>query len=283
MSESLKAAVLSAVLRLLQPLVRLLLDAGVGVGEFQQLAKRAYVRVARDRSDEAKPNISRIAVLTGITRAEVASILAEPGDAPPPPDRGAHRAERVLQGWWQDPEFIGPAGKPLALPLRGKRRSFAALVQRYAGDPRVATLLDELVKAKAVRRTAEDHIEVLSKTFNTARWDADGVANIGERVYGLLDTLVHNLKHPTRPRFERLVVNTRLDPKYVPLLVRDLTQHTDVLADALQDALTGSDRTLEPRREAQDAHILGIGFYLIEQPTVIPADPSAPAMRRAKH
>ena len=149
------------------------------------------------------------------------------------------------------------------LPLRGKRRSFAALVQRYAGEPRVATLLEELVKAKAVRRTSDDRIEALSKTYNTARWDAQGIANIGERVHGLLDTLVHNLKHPTRPRFERLVVNTRLDPKFVPLLVRDLTQHTDVLADALQDALSGADRTLEPTREDQDAHILGIGFYLL--------------------
>ena len=53
MSESLKGAVRSAVLRLLHPLARLLLQAGVGVGEFTSLAKIAYVRAAVAQGKEA--------------------------------------------------------------------------------------------------------------------------------------------------------------------------------------------------------------------------------------
>jgi len=67
-SETVKAAVMHAVLRLLEPLVRLLLEAGIGVGEFNKLAKMAYARAARDAAPEARPNLSRIAVLTGIPR-----------------------------------------------------------------------------------------------------------------------------------------------------------------------------------------------------------------------
>ena len=55
MSETVKAAVMRAVLRLLEPLVRLLLEAGIGVGEFNKLAKMAYARAARDAQAGGDP------------------------------------------------------------------------------------------------------------------------------------------------------------------------------------------------------------------------------------
>jgi len=118
-SETVKAAVLRAVLRLLEPLVRLLLEAGVGVGEFNQLAKIAYTRAARDAVPEARPNISRIAVLTGIPRSEVAEILRRPEEYRADPERGLQRAERVLQGWWKDADFCDRNGEPAKLPYGG--------------------------------------------------------------------------------------------------------------------------------------------------------------------
>ncbi len=278
MSETVKAAVLRAVLRLLEPLVRLLLEAGVGVGEFSQLAKIAYTRAARDAAPEARPNISRIAILTGIPRSEVAEILRRPEEYRTDPERGVQRAERVLQGWWKDADFCDSNGEPLKLPLRGPRRSFAALVKRYAGDPRVRTLLKELLRVKAVRRLPDRHVEVLSRTFVTARWDNTGIEIVGERVRDLLDTLVYNLKHPSRPRYARFVVNAQVDPRYVPLLLRDISQQSEVLADSFQDALNDPDRIVRPARSAQDAHRISIGIFVAEEPTLVePPSASAPA------
>ena len=237
MSETVKAAVMRAVLRLLEPLVRLLLEAGIGVGEFNKLAKMAYARAARDAQAEATPNISRIAVLTGIPRGEVGEILRRPEEYRAEPERGVQRAERVLQGWWKDADFCDPNGEPSRLPLRGPRRSFAALVKRYAGDPRVLTLLKELLRVKAVRRLPDGKLEVLSRTFVTARWDNAGIEMVGDRVRDLLDTLVYNLKHPSSPRYARFIVNSEVDPRFVPLLLRDITQQSEVLADTFQDAL----------------------------------------------
>src|SRR5215469_17665859 len=102
MSESLKRAVRTAMLRLLAPLAELLLDAGIGVGEFASLVKLAYVRAAERRvgaGRDGRPNASRIAVLTGLTRVDVAAILkSAEGEPPPSSDRGRQRAERVLSG-----------------------------------------------------------------------------------------------------------------------------------------------------------------------------------------
>src|SRR5215471_10440626 len=121
MSESLKAAVRAAVLRLLDPLVRWLMKAGVGIGDLIPLVKIAYVRAAREQgltsgTDLVRPNTSRIAVLTGLTRREVRSILAAATEEPVH-DRGRQRAERVLAGWWNDPSFQDSLGRPAALPL----------------------------------------------------------------------------------------------------------------------------------------------------------------------
>ena len=40
MSESLKSAVRAAILRLLNPLVRVLMQAGIGIGEFTSLVRK---------------------------------------------------------------------------------------------------------------------------------------------------------------------------------------------------------------------------------------------------
>ena len=269
MSETVKAAVMRAVLRLLEPLVRLLLEAGIGVGEFNKLAKMAYARAARDAQAEATPNISRIAVLTGIPRGEVGEILRRPEEYRAEPERGVQRAERVLQGWWKDADFCDPNGEPARLPLRGPRRSFAALVKRYAGDPRVLTLLKELLRVKAVRRLPDGKLEVLSRTFVTARWDNAGIEMVGDRVRDLLDTLVYNLKHPSSPRYARFIVNSEVDPRYVPLLLRDITQQSEVLADTFQDALNDPERIVRPARSAQDAHRISIGIFVTEEPTLV--------------
>jgi len=271
MSESLKAAIQAAVLRLLDPLVKWLLEAGIGVGDFLRLAKIAYVRAAREQgrasgAEQQRPNASRIAVVTGLTRAEVASLLAA-GEAERPQDWGRQRAERVLSGWWNDPAFQDPSGTPATLPVRGSRRSFAALVERYSGERwRVATILAELLRVKAVRRLPNGHIQALSRTYATVRWDSDGVAAFGEQLSEHCATLLHNLKFPSRPRYVRRVVNAQLDPRYVPMLVRDIEQQTDALADSLDDALNDPKQTLPGKPDKTGATSLGIAFYVFEAP-----------------
>ena len=268
MTEPLKAAIQAAVLRLLDPLVRWLLEAGMGVGDLLTLTKIAYVRAARDQGLESgaeqRPNASRIAVVTGLTRVEVASILAS-GAADRPHDRGRQRAERVLSGWWNDSEFQDTSGRPAILSVRGNRRSFAALVQRYSGERwRVATILDELLRVKAVRRLANGRLEALSRTYATVRWDPDGVTAFGEQLNEHCATLLHNLKFPARPRYVRRVLNAQLDPRYVPMLVRDLEQQADALADSVDDALNDPKQTLPGESGVTGANSVGLALYVFE-------------------
>jgi hypothetical protein len=207
-----------------------------------------------------KPNVSRIAVLTGLTRVEVAAILKEP--APPAAiTRGRQRAERVLAGWWNDPQFQTPSGKPAILAISGRRRSFAALCRRYSGAVEPARVLEELVRVKAVRRVPGDHVEVLSRTYATVRWSPAGIEAAGAQLAELCATLAHNLRDPSRPLFVRRILNARLKPEYAPLVRRDLEDEASSFIDALDDTLNDP---LHTARERADATQLGMAVYLFE-------------------
>jgi uncharacterized protein DUF6502 len=275
--ESVKAAINGAILRMLGPVVRLLLAAGVGVGDFMAFAKVAYVRAARDegreRRGEVRPNASRIAVVTGLTRGEVAAMLASDTDERRTSDRGRHRADRVLSGWWNDPDFQNPEGDAAVLLLSGSRRSFKDLVKRYSNEPRVTPILDELLRVNAVKKLPDGSLKALSRTYATVRWNPDGIASLGEQLAEHCGTLLHNLEHPGEPRLVRRIVNAQLDPLYRPMLVRDIQEQLDAAAESIDDALNDRRATVTPARGGREAVRLGVAMYVFEEPVILERTP----------
>jgi len=274
MSDSLKSAILLMLARVLDPLVRMMLEAGIGIGEFVTVAKSAYVRAAREEGRRAggevqRPNASRISVVTGLTRLEVASILAAGDAGPVAPDRGRQRAERVLAGWWNDSDFHDEHGAPAALPMRGARRSFQALVRLYSGERwRSVTILDELLRVKAARQLPDGRIKALSRSYATVRWDPEGITSVGEQLAEHCETLLHNLRDPGHPRFVGRVVNSRVDPRYVPVLLRDLRESAEVFVKSHDSSLNFVGHTLSEERTASRASgppmCLGVTLYIFE-------------------
>jgi len=73
MSDDIQRQILGAFLVVLKPIARILLRFGIGFREFSEIAKTAFVDVAStDFGIRGRPtNISRVAVMTGLTRKEV--------------------------------------------------------------------------------------------------------------------------------------------------------------------------------------------------------------------
>jgi len=152
MTQNINKSLSAAILHLLRPLARVLLRHGVSYGTFADLAKWVFVDVA-DREFNVsgkKQTTSRVSVLTGLSRKEVARVQAI--DAP---DDEAivqqyNRAARVISGWVRDAAFNDFDGNPALLPFEGDK-SFASLVKAYSGDMPARAILDELLRVKAVR------------------------------------------------------------------------------------------------------------------------------------
>lgn len=273
-TDNVKSAALRAVQQALEPLAGLLQEAGLGVGDCYAVLKRAFVASALHEGDaHRKPNVSRIAAVTGLSRAEVTRILLDT-DQHREPATGTPRAARVLQGWWSDPRFVDAVGHPRKLPLLGAKPSFESLAREYSGDSSHAATLDVLLQARAVRHLPDGRLEALHRHLGQVHWSPQGLDALGERLRSHLDTLSFNLRNPSRPRYERTVQSTRVNPVYAARLIRDLTGHLDVIADSMDTEL--NDAEVTQSRGAAPAMRLGIGLYLFEsEPADTPSEPTS--------
>jgi hypothetical protein len=141
----------------LAPIATFMLQGEMSAALLVQAAKLAYIRAAVSdlQLKGAKANVSRLSVVTGMTRKEVASLLKDDVSS----SRGGrpkrlmeHRAIRVLRGWTTDPLYRNRMGRPVDLPLAGDGRNFASLVRAYGGDVTPVSVLRELERLSAVRR-----------------------------------------------------------------------------------------------------------------------------------
>ncbi len=208
MSENVKKPLLAACRHLLHPLVRILLRQGVSYGEFADAVRAAYLDIASaDLVPAGRPlTDSRLAILTGITKEEVHRIRAM--DEADGSEVGLNRIARVLQGWCQDPEYLGPYGLPLEIPFLGDGISFEQLVSTYADDVTPRALLDELLRVNAAIETDDGYVRLLNRTYVPSPLDPVGLERLGNVVNYFIDTVDFNLqkKRQGEGRFERYAI-----------------------------------------------------------------------------
>ena len=180
MPELLKQHVIQSCRYLLRPLVRFLLRHGVSWDEFGELSKDAYVYVAREEHGiQGRPtNNSRVAILTGLSRREVARVrdrllLGEDGDD----SVHGNRLSRILSGWHSDGDFTGPDGRPTDLPADGAETSFEDLLRRYAGD-----LPHGAVRKEMLQRGLIEELNDLYTMFdsNAEKYGCERIKTIGD-------------------------------------------------------------------------------------------------------
>lgn len=265
-----KQAVQDAVLRILLPLSRVLVEARVGIGEFHGLSKLAYVRAAvkeRRTRSRARPNVSRIAAATGLTRPEIATYLAQPPGVLPPIQRGRSRAESVLAGWHEDPEFLDPdTGNPASLKPKGARRSFASLVRRYSGDTSPAAIMHELIRAGAARKLEDGRIKALRSTCANLTWDVGGIEALGEEVARYIETLIHNLEHPEAPIYARHIECSQLDAQAARVVLPEIQEHADLFLESSGITLRHPRHAAKSKSARKEALKVAVSVHVYQAP-----------------
>ena len=167
MGKSTLQAITTAIARILRPLVRILLKNGISYRTFADIARSQFVEIAQKEFgvEGRKQSVSRIAVITGLTRKEVRRQL----EFSAPSDRRKsdryNRASRVVAGWRRDKEFLNSKGKPDILSVRGTGKTFQQLVTRYSGDIPYRAVLDELLKAEVVVCPDENRVKLIKQAY----------------------------------------------------------------------------------------------------------------------
>ena len=269
------SALSAALERLLRPLVQLMLRNGIAYGAFGEIAKRVYVRVAAEEERIAgrKQTVSRMAILTGLTRKEVSRLLKLP---PEPAEETAaryNRAARVITGWIRDERFLDAEGAPRPLALEGRGDTFATLVKSFSGDVPTRAILDELERVGAVKRSEDGAVCLQVRGYLPRDGEAEKLQILGTDVAGLISTIRHNLDTASDaggPKdvgvfFQRKVFYDNLSSACLPEL-RDLSaEQGQELLELLDRFMARHDMDGKPDPDGLGGHRAGIGIYYFEE------------------
>jgi len=176
-------------------MARILLRFGFGYRELSELLKTAFVEVATSEYGlRGRPtNISRVAVMTGLTRKEVRRIREKIGSGNHALTVKTTPLSEILHRWHADSEFLDSSGRPASLPFAGESGSFTSLVRRFGGDIPAGAMRTELKRVGAIEEDAEGNLRASGRTIRPRGAHEKLVTVLVHAVYPLLSTIAHNI------------------------------------------------------------------------------------------
>lgn len=276
MRSEIQNALLSALAAILRPIVRLLLQSGVGYAEFVSVAKLVFVKVATDEyMKRGRPaNYSQVSAMTGISRKEVSRIRNRPIAERWTPNMEASPVNTILHEWHFDPDFSDGAGTANSLPYEGPG-SFSELVSRYGGDIPPGAMRATLEKAGVLELGPEGPVSVSQKFFYSRQVDEDFIRGLGFSLSSLGSTLVHNATVHQRTdlsnekkrelgRFERIAFSEHLSEKGRARLKTWVDAAASRFMNEAQHAI-GENESHEVESAGTEPRTVGVSVYYFEE------------------
>lgn len=158
-----KDLLLKALPHLVRPIVKICLKHGIKLGEVLDALKRAFVAQAcmqLEQHGDAVSN-SRVTLMTGVHRTDVASIRGEERFEP----RQKHTASDVINQWRYDERFYSRRGKPRPLTFDSKTSEFAELVQSVSHSISPYTVAFELERLGMIQRARDGRVKLVTRVF----------------------------------------------------------------------------------------------------------------------
>jgi hypothetical protein len=260
--------------RILRPLFRVVLRNHMSFKAFTDIAKRAYVEVAASefRIPGKKQSISRVALLSGLTRKDVQRLLDTRDSENVPGEAGEryNRAARVVAGWVRDAEFADAEGNPRILALQEDgvdgKPTFAELVRRFSGDIPFRAILDELTRVGVVERLDNGNLRLKVRAYIPESGDTDKLNILGTDVADLVTTIDHNLQHGgDQPFFQRKVMYDNIPVEALQEFRRLSGTQAQALLERLDKWLAQYDRDTNSKSAGTGRIRTGIGIYYFEE------------------
>lgn len=251
---------------LLRPIASMMLKCGMTWKEFSDISKSSFVEVATgEYGIKGRPtNISRVSILTGISRKEIKHQRDLLQQEAPVGKGKTTDATRVLSGWHQDALYLDENSNPKMIPETGPEPSFTTLCQRYGGDIATQTMLKELVKTHAVKRTSDGNLVAISRFYRPAVHDEENLRWAVSLTRDLVETMNNNvfLDSTGVARFGRKADNERIPRNAIPEFRQYLADHGQAFLEEIDDWLT--EHVKSDGSTTKDCVRIGVGMFAIE-------------------
>jgi hypothetical protein len=211
MPDNVKTALSLSLLRLLKPLVKIMLREGLTYSHFAAIAQMAFVEsAAKDFVGKGmKSSATSVCALTGMTVPEVQAVLIEQERFESSEVlEVSNPFARVLHGWHNDRDYVGPYGFPVDLPFEGSSLSFTNLTARHVAGVSPQVVLDELRRVGAVTEVGFNVWKPLKQEYIEPSLSPENLGRMASLVESLLSTLENNTraKRDGTDLFERTMI-----------------------------------------------------------------------------
>jgi len=269
MQDKIKKQILDAFFVVLRPIAKILLRYGIGFHEFAEVAKSAFVDVATtEYGIRGRPtNISRVAVMTGLTRKEVRRLRDQVAD-------GRHSLvvkttplTTVLHRWNSEEEFLDADGRPAVLSFSGGQSSFSSLVKKFGGDIPPGAMRTELKRVQAIVEDSQGKLRAVRRVVHPNVEHEYLVMALMHSAYALLSTIAHNTDPDKKDiNWAQMTTYTRditvsNFPKLKRISLDRLTDHAKSFDDMFMAYEQLSDEELTP----ENSVAVAVGFYYFEE------------------
>jgi hypothetical protein len=265
--EALRERLLEALGKALEPVVLLLLKSGINWKDFSDIAKEKFVSVATESFGiRGRPtNLSRVAILSGLDRREVARLRDRATERCAAFQGYMSKPTQVLHAWYHDPRYLDGSGMPRDLEIEGAEGSFAELVRQYAPGIPLVAMIKELRAAGTVADIDGQRLRALKRSYVPRELNETLVRLWGSELHDLGTTIEHNLSREESglPRFDRRAISLRVDPKALPAFLEMLEREGQAFLERVDEWISAHE--LPSRVDEQGRGIrLGVGVYHIQ-------------------
>ena len=281
LNRALKTQFAAALRRLLRPLVRRMIAYGVTYPAFAQLAKQVFVEVAEAEFALAfkRQTDSRIALVTGVARKEIAQLRRRRAAAGELPDIEETIVTHVIGRWMAGPPYATPDGTPRRLPYEGTEQqvpSFARLVREIGGDIPVRAVLDELLRIGSAHLDTDGDVELRREAHIPSEAAEGRFTLLGSDPGELFGTIAHNIENPDAAWLQRKVSYDHVGADALPQLRGEARQAGLEFVRRANALVSSYDRDRRPDAPAGARTRVAIGVYYYEEPVAPESEPEAP-------
>lgn len=270
LSRALKEPFVTAIRRMLRQMVRHFIAQGVTYPALTQILKELYLDVAETEFvlPFKRQTDSRLALITGLNRKEIARLRR--GRRPPTALVSVEDSlvTHVIGRWMAGPPYASVHGKPRRLPYESEHphlATFARLVRELSVDIPVRSVLDELLRAGAVKLLLPRGDVELEREAHVPAGVAAKLTVLATDPAELFDTIMYNIEHPDAPRFQRKVAYDNVGGDALPAIHEAARLAGETLIRQANALFAKQDRDVNPRAAGGPRMRIVLGTYYFEE------------------
>ena len=229
---------------LLIPVIRFCLRHSLKLQDLIEIAKQCFIELAKEDlcRDGRKVSSSRLSIMTGVHRRDVTRLKRDL----PPPKRGPDLITRIIGQWQNDRRFCSRRKGPKYLSFESTESEFAQLVGAVSREVNPYTVLFELERTGAVRRT-RNGLKLCTSLYMPSSKAKEGFRLLGSDIHDLITSVEENVF--VKPRVPNLHIKTEYDniPAHlVPRIKQWMLDEGSSLHERVRSYLSQCDRDLNP-------------------------------------